>query len=92
MSEKRVVGSKGELFPPKKVREKAGFKPGDEIIFEASEGVIVVKKRISLREALRLPKYVEMAPEEWERESREENKKHFEKFDEDLHPNAKNPP
>jgi bifunctional DNA-binding transcriptional regulator/antitoxin component of YhaV-PrlF toxin-antitoxin module len=90
MTEKAIVGSKGELFPPKKIREKAGFKPGDEIIFEALEGVIIAKKKISILDALALPKYMKISPEEWEQESIEENKKHFEKLDKDLDSNAKN--
>ncbi|TFG04631.1 MAG: AbrB/MazE/SpoVT family DNA-binding domain-containing protein [Promethearchaeota archaeon] len=84
MIEKGVVGSKGELFPPKKLRKKAGFKPGDEIIFEAADGIIIAKKKISILEALALPKYVQINPEEWEKESREENKKQGEKFDNEL--------
>jgi bifunctional DNA-binding transcriptional regulator/antitoxin component of YhaV-PrlF toxin-antitoxin module len=92
MIEKGIVGSKGELFPPKKLRKKAGFKPGDEIIFEAADGIIIAKKKVSVLDALALPKYVQITPEEWEQESREENQKHFEKFDKELQASAKNNP
>lgn len=92
MKETGTVGSKGELFPPKKLREKAGFKPGDEVIFEAVEGIIIAKKKVSVLDALALPKYVKITPEEWEQESLEENKKHFDKFDKELQDSAKNNP
>ena len=30
------VGQKGELFPPKEVREEAGLKPGDQVLYKAA--------------------------------------------------------
>ncbi len=65
---------------------------GDEIIFEESKGVIIAKKKVSILDALILPKYVKISPEEWEQESREENRKHFEYFDEELNKITKNNP
>src|SRR3989442_507192 len=38
------VGRKGELFPPRQVREEAGLKPGDHVIFKADHGRVEVVK------------------------------------------------
>lgn len=83
-----IVGSKGELFPPKKLKKKAGFNLGDEVIFEAAEGIIITKKKVSVLDAIALPKYVKITPGEWEQESREENQKLFDKFDKELQDSA----
>lgn len=45
------VGQKGELFPPKQVREEAGLKPGDMVVYAANHGRIEVFKIPGLREA-----------------------------------------
>ncbi len=45
------VWQKGELFPPKEVREEAGLKPGDHVVYKADHGRIEVVKIPGLREA-----------------------------------------
>ena len=45
------VGQKGELFPPREVREEAGLKPGDHVVYKADHGRIEVVKIPGLREA-----------------------------------------
>jgi hypothetical protein len=42
------------------------------------------EKKISILNALALPKYITISSEEWEQESREENEKHFKKLDNEL--------
>ena len=37
------VGSKGELFPPKEIREKLGLKPNTKILYRISGGKLVVE-------------------------------------------------
>ena len=37
------VGSKGELFPPKKVRDSLRLRPGDRVFFEVKNGVLLVR-------------------------------------------------
>ena len=32
------VGSKGELFPPKEIRERLGLKPHTKVIYRVEEG------------------------------------------------------
>jgi bifunctional DNA-binding transcriptional regulator/antitoxin component of YhaV-PrlF toxin-antitoxin module len=49
-SAKGRVGKKGELFPPKRVREDAGIETGDEVVYIAREGSIEVMKVPSLEE------------------------------------------
>lgn len=37
------VGSKNELYPPKKIREKIGLKPGVKILFAVENKILKVK-------------------------------------------------
>ena len=46
------VGKKGEIYPPKSIREKAGIKAGDEVIFDADKGRIEVLKAPSVLESM----------------------------------------
>ena len=41
------VGSKGQITIPKKVREKMGIQPGDEVGFEEKDGLLVITKVIA---------------------------------------------
>lgn len=38
-----VVGSKGELFPPKDLREKIGLKVGQKVVYRDVNGRLVVE-------------------------------------------------
>ena len=40
------VTSKGQITVPKKVREKIGISPGEELQFEEKDGVFFIKKGI----------------------------------------------
>jgi bifunctional DNA-binding transcriptional regulator/antitoxin component of YhaV-PrlF toxin-antitoxin module len=60
------VGQKGELFPPKKVREEAGLKPGDQVVYKADHGRIEVVKIPGLREAFSRRKTAKITFEEFE--------------------------
>jgi len=53
ISAKGKVGKKGELFPPKRIREEAGIAIGDEVMYYAREGLIEVVKVPSLEEAFK---------------------------------------
>ena len=44
-----LVGRRGELLPPKRVREEAGLKPGDRVIYRAEPGRIEIVKIPGLR-------------------------------------------
>lgn len=57
---KGKVGRKGELFPPKSIREKAKLKPGDEVTYEATETGIKVQKVPTLKEAFAQKKFAKI--------------------------------
>lgn len=47
------VGKKGELFPPKSIREKLGFKPNSKVRYTTTpKGELIVKKIFSISELL----------------------------------------
>jgi AbrB family looped-hinge helix DNA binding protein len=63
---KRRVGEKGELFPPKSIREEAGLKAGDEVSFEAKDGSIKVQKIPTLKEAFAQKKFANISFKKFE--------------------------
>jgi bifunctional DNA-binding transcriptional regulator/antitoxin component of YhaV-PrlF toxin-antitoxin module len=60
------VGQKGELFPPREVREEAGIKPGDHVVYKADHGRIEVVKIPGLREAFSRKNNAKITFEEFE--------------------------
>lgn len=50
-----TVGSKGELFLPKRIREELGFSPGDHIIAEIKNNRIIIRKIHDLLDLLHTP-------------------------------------
>jgi AbrB family looped-hinge helix DNA binding protein len=42
------VTSKGQITIPKKVRDKIGVSPGEEIQFDEKEGVFYIKKEVRI--------------------------------------------
>ena len=73
--DKTVVGKKGEILPKKSLREVSGIKPGDEVLIEAHEGQIFIKKIYSVDELLEMQIIAEVTSEEIEKEIEEEAKK-----------------
>ncbi len=53
--DKTTVGKKGEILPKKPLREISGINPGDEVIIEAHQGELIIKKIFSVEEALAMP-------------------------------------
>lgn len=49
------VGSKGELFLPKSLREQIGIEPGDRLYLEMIEEGLLIKKVPDLLDLLELP-------------------------------------
>lgn len=74
MSESRV-GSKGELFPPKEIRERLGLKPHAKVIYRVVDGQLVVEPVPSLEEAFEEPQQVEITLEEFYAHRRELSRK-----------------
>ena len=64
MQESRV-GSKGELFPPKEIREKLGLKACTKVIYKIESGRLIVEPIPSLEEVLKKKPVVEITLEEF---------------------------
>ncbi len=59
------VGSKGELFPPKEIREKLGLRPHVRVIYRVEGGRLLVEPIPSLEDVLGEPPSVEITLEEF---------------------------
>jgi AbrB family looped-hinge helix DNA binding protein len=64
MSESRV-GSKGELFPPKEIREKLGLKPHTKVIYKIEGGRLIVEPIPNIEDVLKEIKTVKITLEEF---------------------------
>jgi len=73
--QKSRVGSKGELFPPKEVREKLGLRAHAKVIYKVENGRLVVEPVPSLEEVLREPPSVEITREEFHKHRKELSQK-----------------
>ncbi len=74
VSESRV-GSKGELFPSKEIREKLGLNPRTRVIYRVENGRLIVEPIPSLDELLSQPPELEVTQEELETERRSTSRK-----------------
>ena len=54
------------MFPPKEVRDEAGLRPGDQVLYKADHGRIEVIKIPGLREAFSRRKTAKISFEEFE--------------------------
>ncbi|MBI4258327.1 MAG: AbrB/MazE/SpoVT family DNA-binding domain-containing protein [Thaumarchaeota archaeon] len=70
MAESRV-GSKEELFPPKKIRERLGLRAGMKVIYKVEGGRLVVEPVPSLEEVLKESPAVEITLSEFHKFRRE---------------------
>jgi bifunctional DNA-binding transcriptional regulator/antitoxin component of YhaV-PrlF toxin-antitoxin module len=62
---KRKVGSKRELFPPKKIMEKLGLQPGTVISYSIEDNKLVVETMPTLEKAFREPKPIRITLNEF---------------------------
>lgn len=69
------VGSKGELFPPKELRERLDLRPHRRVLYRESDGVLIVEPVPSVEELLGKPPKVEVTIEELRKLRRELSKK-----------------
>jgi len=69
------VGSKGELFPPKEIREKLGLRAHARVIYNIEDGRLLVEIVPSLEEVLKEPPIVEIALEEFHKHREELSRK-----------------
>lgn len=70
MQESRV-GSKGELFPSKEIREKLGLKACSKVVFTIESGRLVVEPVPTVEEAIAMGTPVEITLEEFHKARRE---------------------
>lgn len=61
------VGSKGEIFPPKEIREKLGLDPGQPIIIFIHKDQLIVRKLHSLENILQSPPKVKISYHAWKK-------------------------
>ncbi|TFG17457.1 MAG: hypothetical protein EU530_10565 [Promethearchaeota archaeon] len=66
-----IVGSKGELFPPKSIREKMGLKKGQKIVYRVLNGRLIVEKYIELEEILSKSAKMEISFDELKKDREE---------------------
>lgn len=59
------VGSKGELFIPKEIRERLKLKPGMRVIFKIKNGTLVVEPIPSIEDILKEPTYIKIEIDEF---------------------------
>jgi len=72
---KSRVGSKGELFPPKEIREKLGLRAHVKVIYKIEGGRLVVEPVPSLEELLKEKPSVEITLEEFHKFRKELSRK-----------------
>ena len=73
--QKSRVGSKGELFPPKEIREKLGLYANTKIIYKIEAGRLVVEPILSLEEVLKESPLVQITLEEFHKHRKELSRK-----------------
>jgi len=60
------IGSKGEIFPPKEIREKLGFKPNQPILIYIHQDQLIVRKLHSIQEILKSPPKIKISYHAWQ--------------------------
>ncbi len=73
--QKNRIGSKGEIFPPKKIREKLGLHPRDEITYKIEGTKLIVEPVPTLEDVLHQPTMVEETLDDVRRFRRQLSKK-----------------
>ena len=68
MSVKGIVGKKGELFPPKGLREMIGLKSGGKVIYRVEDTKLIVEPVPDLLTAIKMPKFAKTTVKEFEKE------------------------
>ena len=66
-----IVGSKGELFPPKSIREQLGLKKGQKIIYRVLNGRLIIEKYVELEEILSKSAKIEISFDEMKKDREE---------------------
>ena len=69
------VGSKGELFPPKEIREKLGLRARTKIIYKIEEDRLIIEPVPTVEEVVKEPPHVEITLEEFHKHRKELSRK-----------------
>jgi len=76
------VGSKGEFYIPKKIREALGLSPNSRIrYFISPKGYLIIEKVISIEDLLKKPFIARVSPQDIEKLSETMQKRGEEEFD-----------
>ena len=73
--QKSRVGSKGELFPPKNIREKLGLQAHTQVIYKIEDDRLIVEPIPSLQEVFKELPAVEITLEEFHKHRKELSQK-----------------
>jgi len=65
------VGSKGELFPPREIRDRLGLRPHERVVYRVEGDRLVVEPVPSLDEVLKERAAVEVSLQEFKKFRRE---------------------
>jgi AbrB family looped-hinge helix DNA binding protein len=65
------VGSKGELFPPKEMREKLGLKASTKVIFTIESGRLIVEPVPTIKELIEAGTTIEITLDEFHKDRKE---------------------
>jgi len=65
------VGSKGELFPPKEIRDQAGLAPSKRVNYRVERGKLIVEVLPTIEELLDEAADVEITLAEFKKDRRE---------------------
>ena len=68
MSVKGIVGKKGELFPPKGLRDMIGLKSGGKVIYRVEDTKLIVEPVPDILTAIKMPKFAKTTVKEFEKE------------------------
>ncbi|RJS68111.1 hypothetical protein CW696_09380 [ANME-2 cluster archaeon] len=68
---KGVVGTKGELLPPKRIRDRLHLKSGSTVIYRVEVSRLIIEPVPDILTAIKLPKFGKITIDEFEKERRE---------------------
>ncbi|MBA7690445.1 hypothetical protein ES703_98971 [subsurface metagenome] len=59
------IGSKGEIFIPKEIREKLSLKPNQLILMTVHQDKLIIRKIHSIEEILKTPSKLKISSHAW---------------------------
>lgn len=71
MIAKGIVGKKGELFPPKKIRDELGLKSGNEVEYRVEKTRLIIEPIPDILTAIKMPKFAKTTVKEFEKERKQ---------------------